>query len=156
MRVAFSSMAWNTGSSSPGELEMTCSTSEVAVCCSSDSRKLARARLHLVEQPHVLDRDHRLVGEGRDQLDLLVGERPHLGARQHDHADRNALAQERHAKDGAVAAKSLSFLRYYGFWDQPGHPRCELTLPSSTVRPTTDPGLGMSGCSRLYLSYSAE
>ena len=37
MRVAFSSMAWNTGSSSPGELEMTCSTSEVAVCCSSDS-----------------------------------------------------------------------------------------------------------------------
>ena len=37
MRVAFSSMAWNTGSSSPGELEMTCSTSEVAVCCSSAS-----------------------------------------------------------------------------------------------------------------------
>ena len=35
MRVAFSSMAWNTGSSSPGELEMTCSTSEVAVCCSA-------------------------------------------------------------------------------------------------------------------------
>ena len=57
---------------------MTCSTSEVAVCCSSASDKLARARLHLVEQPHVLDRDHRLVGEGRDQFDLLVGERPHL------------------------------------------------------------------------------
>ena len=37
MRVAFSSMAWNTGSSSPGELEMTLSTSDVAVCCSSDS-----------------------------------------------------------------------------------------------------------------------
>ena len=37
MRVAFSSIAWNTGSSSPGELEMTSSTSEVAVCCSSDS-----------------------------------------------------------------------------------------------------------------------
>jgi hypothetical protein len=26
-------------------------------------RELARARLHLVEEPHVLDRDHRLVGE---------------------------------------------------------------------------------------------
>ena len=38
-------------------------------------RELARARLHLVEQPHVLDRDHRLVGEGGGQLDLLVGER---------------------------------------------------------------------------------
>ena len=37
MRVAFSSMALNTGSSSPGELEMTLSTSLVAVCCSSDS-----------------------------------------------------------------------------------------------------------------------
>ncbi len=33
------------------------------------------ARLHLVEQTHVLDRDHRLVGEGGDQLDLLIGER---------------------------------------------------------------------------------
>ena len=36
--------------------------------------KLARARLHLVEQPHVLDGDHRLVGEGGDKLDLLLRE----------------------------------------------------------------------------------
>ena len=54
---------------------MTLSTSAVAVCCSSDSRKIACARLHLVEQPHVLDRDHRLVGEGLDQIDLFVGKR---------------------------------------------------------------------------------
>src|SRR5262249_23783164 len=33
---------------------------------------LARARLPLVEQPHVLDRNHRLVGESRDQLALLL------------------------------------------------------------------------------------
>src|SRR5215468_1689422 len=39
-------------------------------------RELARARLHLVEQPYVLDRDHRLVGEGLDQLDLLIGKGP--------------------------------------------------------------------------------
>ena len=32
MRVAFSSMVWKAGSSSPGELEMTRSTSEAAVC----------------------------------------------------------------------------------------------------------------------------
>ena len=32
--------------------------------------------LDFVEQPHVLNRDHRLVGEGFDQLDLLVGKRP--------------------------------------------------------------------------------
>ena len=31
--------------------------------------------LDFVEQPHVLDRDHRLVGERRDELNLLVGER---------------------------------------------------------------------------------
>ena len=35
--VAFARMAWNTGSSSLGELEMTLSTSEVAVCCSNAS-----------------------------------------------------------------------------------------------------------------------
>jgi hypothetical protein len=34
-RVACASMAWNTGSSSPGELEITCKTSEVAACCSN-------------------------------------------------------------------------------------------------------------------------
>src|SRR5258708_36376399 len=30
------------------------------------------------EQPHVLDRDHRLVGEGLDQLDLFLGESSRL------------------------------------------------------------------------------
>jgi hypothetical protein len=29
--------------------------------------------LHLVEQPRVLDRDHRLIGEGGGELDLLTG-----------------------------------------------------------------------------------
>ncbi len=37
--------------------------------------QVAVARLQLVEQAHVLDRDHRLVGERRHQLDLLVRER---------------------------------------------------------------------------------
>ena len=63
MRAAFASIASNTGSKLAGELEMTCSTSEVAVCCSSASLKFARALLLRLEQPHVLDRDHRLVGE---------------------------------------------------------------------------------------------
>ena len=35
MRTAFASMVSKTGSNSPGDVEMTCSTSEVAVCCSS-------------------------------------------------------------------------------------------------------------------------
>ena len=38
--------------------------------------QLRGPRLHLFEQPHVLDRDDGLVGEGLDELDLLLGERP--------------------------------------------------------------------------------
>ena len=48
MRTALASIALNTGSSSPGELEMTFSTSEVAVCCSSASlRSSVRCRSSL-------------------------------------------------------------------------------------------------------------
>ena len=56
---------------------MTWSTSEVAVCCSSDFGQFLRARLHLVEQAHVLDGDHRLVGKSLEQFNLLLGEWPH-------------------------------------------------------------------------------
>ena len=50
-----------------------------------------------VEQPDVLDRDHRLGGEGGDQLDLLVGKRLDGLAHQGDDADRNTFAQQRHS-----------------------------------------------------------
>ena len=70
-RTAFANIAWNTGCSSPGELLMIRSTSDVAVCCSSASGQFARTRPHLVEQSHVLNGDRRLIGEGGDQLDLL-------------------------------------------------------------------------------------
>src|SRR5262249_8198357 len=36
--------------------------------------KLTALVLDFIEQPHVLDRDHSLVGEGRDQFNLLIGE----------------------------------------------------------------------------------
>ena len=93
MRVAFSSIALNTGARSPGELEMTFSTSEVAVCCSSDRSVGALAQL--VEQPRVLDGDHRLRGEVLHQLDLLVGEGPHLLAVDNDCADHLVVLQHR-------------------------------------------------------------
>ena len=44
--------------------------------------KLPRALLLGLKQPHVLDRDHCLVGEGGDQFDLLFGERPYGSALQ--------------------------------------------------------------------------
>src|SRR5436309_968104 len=56
----------------------------------------------------VRDGDRRLVGEGSDQLDLLLGERPHLGARQCQKAGRDAFAQHRHGEYRAVAAQSLA------------------------------------------------
>ena len=69
--------------------------------------QLARARLHLVEQPHVLDRDHRLVGERGDEFDLLVGEGPDGRAGQRQHADRHSLAQQRHAQRSPVFSDPL-------------------------------------------------
>ncbi len=63
MRVAFSSMALNTGSKSPGELEMTCSTSEVAVCCSSAS---ASSRLSCARPPALRARALVLGAEAAD------------------------------------------------------------------------------------------
>ena len=64
-------IASNTGCMSVGELLIT--------------RRISRGRglllerlLGLVEQAHVLDRDHRLVGERLEQRDLLVVERPGL------------------------------------------------------------------------------
>ena len=52
---------------------MTPRISLVAVCCSNDS-------VSSLEQPHVLDGDHSLVGEGFEQLDLRRGERADLDA----------------------------------------------------------------------------
>ena len=74
-------IASNTGCTSVGELLMT--LQDLA------RRGLLLERLlGLVEQPHVLDRDHRLVGEGLEQRDLLVGERRPRAAQHRDRADR--------------------------------------------------------------------
>ena len=70
-------------------------------------RQLRGPRLHLLEQPDVVDRDHRLVGEGGHKLDLLVGERPHFRARENDHAEERPFAQERDAKHGALLSNVL-------------------------------------------------
>ena len=69
---------------SVGELAMTPRIWLVAVCC---SKRLGE----LLEQPHVLDGDHRLVGEGFEQRDLLVGERSDFRATNHDGPDGQRL-----------------------------------------------------------------
>ena len=58
------------------------------------------ALLQFLEQPHVLDRDDRLIGEGFEQSDLLVGERTNFGSANCNHPDRNAFAQQRRGQNG--------------------------------------------------------
>src|SRR5512145_445368 len=58
--------------------------------------------LEFLEQPHVLDGNHGLVGEGLEQSDLLVSEGLDLSASERDRTDSFALAQERNAQSGAV------------------------------------------------------
>jgi len=71
--VPLSRIFSNTGCASATEPLMTLRISADARCCSSASRVS-------FEQAHVLDGDHRLVGERLQQADLLVGKRPRLGA----------------------------------------------------------------------------
>ena len=67
---------------------MTPKISLVAVCCSS--RNIA---FQLLKQPHVLDSDDRLVGEGFEQSDLLVGEGTDLGSPDRDTPDSDTFAK---------------------------------------------------------------
>ena len=69
--------------------------------------EIAGFGLHLVEQADVLDRDHGLVGECRDQLDLLVGKRPYSLPSQSDNADGFSFALERHTEICPVTAEAL-------------------------------------------------
>ena len=52
------------------------------------------ARLQLLEQPDVLDRDHRLVGEGFQESDLLFRERTNLRPTNRDSSNGNTLSQQ--------------------------------------------------------------
>ncbi|HTJ28301.1 MAG TPA: hypothetical protein VMA36_19240, partial [Candidatus Limnocylindria bacterium] len=63
--------------------------------------------LRLVEQARVVDRDHRLVGEGLHERDLGDGERLDLAPQQSDHADRHPFADHRHVEHGAKAVARL-------------------------------------------------
>src|SRR5262249_40905425 len=67
--------------------------------------QLFRARLHLVEQPHVLARDYRLVGEGSDELNLLGSEWAHRISSQRDGPNRHSFPQEWDSKKRAKAAR---------------------------------------------------
>ena len=81
-----SAIASNTGCTSVGELAITLRIS------ARGGLPLQRV-LRLVEQPHVLDRDDGLVGEGLHQLDMMFAKRTGLCSRRANHADRFTVAQ---------------------------------------------------------------
>jgi len=62
-------------------------------------RQFAGAGFNALEQPHVLNRNHCLIGKRGEQFNLLVGEWSRVGASQSEHANRDALAHERNGKD---------------------------------------------------------
>ena len=64
---------------------------------------LAVARLQLLEQPRVLDRDHCLIGEGLQQRDLFLGELTDGGAADVDRADAASLPEHRGEENRSVA-----------------------------------------------------
>jgi len=70
--------------------------------------------LRLVEQPHILDGDHGLIGESLDQLDLLVGERLDFELVEDHHADDVVAPEHRNAKlgaDGMGVSQRVTVLR---------------------------------------------
>ena len=76
--------------------------------------QLGGARLHFVEQTHVLNRDHGLIGEGGRELDLLVRERSDSAPNERDDADRNAFSQEGHAQLRTELAQLRDVHRIFG------------------------------------------
>ena len=76
-------------------------------------RLLLERLLRVVEQPHVLDRDDGLVGEGLHQGDLAVGERQHLVSDDVDDSLQLAGPEHRHgnqSSEGAHLSRAVGVL----------------------------------------------
>src|SRR5262245_19227432 len=63
--------------------------------------KLPGARLHLLEQPSVLNRDHGLVGEGAQELDLSLREVPFFKPAQRDRTNGSTVFEHRYSHRAA-------------------------------------------------------
>src|SRR4030095_7513871 len=66
--------------------------------------QIARPGLQLGEQPHVLDRDHRLISEGAQELDLRAGEG--LDLVEDDRSDDVLAPQHRPAQKAPIAHRA--------------------------------------------------
>jgi hypothetical protein len=78
------------------------------------TRQLRGPLLQLLEQPHVLDRYHRLVAKRLQQLDLLVRKGPRYGAADRDGADRCAVAEQRYRQHASETPARTFVKRVFG------------------------------------------
>ena len=62
------------------------------------------AFLQLFEQPDILDGDHRLVGEGLYERDLLLGERLDYVVSESNYADWNTFSHQGNGKHSSIAS----------------------------------------------------
>src|SRR5262245_25134778 len=70
--------------------------------------EIAVTFLQFLEQPHILDSDYGLVGEGRDQLNLLICERPDRLSPDHDHSNGDTFPEHGSSKYGPEPTDFLS------------------------------------------------
>ena len=88
------------------------------------ARELVRARLQLGQQARVLDRDHRLIGEGLEERDLVVGEPAGLAAGQPDRPDRLVVTEQRHPTASVATDTGEMRARLRAIGDRSGRRRC--------------------------------
>ena len=103
-----------------------------------------RARLHLIEQAGILDRNDSLVCKCLHQLDLPLSEGARLAATQCKHPLDASLAQQGNAEESAIAANP----RYspeviLGIFQ---HVRICSTAPDRMTRGQIDSRPGLRGC----------
>src|SRR5262249_41213412 len=80
-------------------------------CCGLMLQCLAQfcvTLLDLLEQPHILDGDYRLIGEGFQESDLFVGEWTDFYSANDNCSDRYAFSQQRRNEHGSIAGCLLS------------------------------------------------
>src|SRR5215218_10462202 len=93
MRTAFSSIVWNTGSSFARRAADDLQHLRGRSLLLQRLGQFVGALAQFIEQPDVLDRDDRLVGEGLHESDLCGGEWPHLASPASDCAYRRLLSK---------------------------------------------------------------
>ena len=104
--------------------------------------KIAVALLQFLEQPHVLDGDDRLIGEGFQQRDLFVRKRTDFRAANMNRPNRNTFAQQRRRQNGPTAIldmpSDVGKLRWRGEKIRDMH-HLPVNNRSSRRRPTAKP-----------------